>query len=943
MHTRTKVTPHETTATELLQVIQSLAAELRPDFMVQRITLDSRLDREVGLDSLARVELITRLEKHFNIALPEQVFSTAQTPRDLLRAVVMASGRATPTMASQVSDLALGEVQTVPYQAYTLLDVLDWHIQNHPNRTHIQLYSDKNEGDAITYARLKEYALGIATGLQQLGITPGDSVAIMLPTSQNYFYSFFGVLLAGAVPVPIYPPTSATQIEDHLRRHKNILTNCRAAVIITVSEAKRFAQWLKAQTLSLQRIITPEELRTIPGRYEKSIITAKSVAFLQYTSGSTGHPKGVVLTHANLLANIRIMGETVKASSRDVFVSWLPLYHDMGLIGTWLGSFYYSGLFVVMSPLEFLTRPQRWLWAIHRYRGTLSAAPNFGYELCLNRIDDQDIEGLDLGSWRIAFNGAESVSPASAQAFCDRFSRFGFRPEAMLPVYGLAEGTLGLAFPPINRGVLIDYVQRETFLRSGKAMPASIDDRNALRFVACGPPIPGHEIRIIDERGHELPEQQEGRLQFRGPSCTSGYLNNPEETRRLFDGDWLESGDLAYMKQGEVYITGRIKDIIIRAGRNLYPHELEEAVGDIAGIRKGRVAVFGAKDIKTGSEKLIIVAETREQDPNILAQLRTTINNIANDLTGSPPDDVVLAPPNSILKTSSGKIRRAASRELYEKGFIGTRHRAIWRQIWRLVMATLAPALRRSRRIVARGSYGIYASAMFWAVAPLVWLSVIASPVAAWRWRIMQIGARTLAWVTLTPVSMRGRENLPPQNQSCVFVANHASYLDGAVLVLALRRSFSFFAKAELAGQFVPGVFLRHIGAQFVERFNIDKGVADTQHATELARSGPQLVFFPEGTFTRVSGLRPFHMGAFLAAAQADVPIVPIAIRGTRSILRSDFRVPYHGRITVTFGDPIDPQVLKKQTNGSAWETALYLRDAAREHILRHCGEPDLE
>jgi 1-acyl-sn-glycerol-3-phosphate acyltransferase len=161
--------------------------------------------------------------------------------------------------------------------------------------------------------------------------------------------------------------------------------------------------------------------------------------------------------------------------------------------------------------------------------------------------------------------------------------------------------------------------------------------------------------------------------------------------------------------------------------------------------------------------------------------------------------------------------------------------------------------------------------------------------------------------------------------------------------VLTLRHSFSFFAKAELAGQFVPGVFLRHIGAQFVERFDIEKGVADTQRATELARSGPQLVFFPEGTFTRVPGLRPFHMGAFVAAAQADVPIVPIAIRGTRSILRSDFRFPYHGRIIITIGDPINPKVLKKQTSGNAWETALYLRDAAREHILRHCGEPDLE
>jgi len=237
-----------------------------------------------------------------------------------------------------------------------------------------------------------------------------------------------------------------------------------------VAEAKPVARLLKAQVNRLRSIVTPQELArdAVAGRQD---IGARDVAFLQYTSGSTGQPKGVILTHADLLANIRAMGEAVRADSTDVFVSWLPLYHDMGLIGAWLGSLYFACPLVLMSPLAFLARPNRWLWTIHHHRGTLSAAPNFAYELCLSKVDDSDIDGLDLASWRRAFNGAEPVSPQTVRRFSDRFARYGFRPDAMAPVYGLAEAAVGLAFPPYGRGPVIDRIQREPFVSSGRAVP----------------------------------------------------------------------------------------------------------------------------------------------------------------------------------------------------------------------------------------------------------------------------------------------------------------------------------------------------------------------------------------------------------------------------------------------------------------------------------------
>ncbi len=766
----------------------------------------------------------------------------------------------------------------------------------------------------------------------------------MLPSGPDYFFSFFGVLMAGGIPVPIYPPARPAQLEDHMRRHVRILDNCLATTLITIAEAKRVAQLLKSRVPNLRHIVSVSELTTADLAPTLPSLNGNDIAFLQYTSGSTGNPKGVVLTHANLLANIRAMGQVVKAGPKDVFVSWLPLYHDMGLIGAWLGSLYYAALFVVMSPLSFLARPERWLWAIHRHRGTLSAAPNFGYEYCLRRLKDEDLEGLDLSSWRAAFNGAEAVSPDSVRLFSERFAAYGFRNQAMMPVYGLAESSVGLAFPPLDRGPLVDRIDRNSFSRSGQATPAAADDQHALRFASCGPPLPGHQVRVVDPAGHELPERQEGHLQFRGPSSTAGYYRDADKTQSLFQGDWLESGDLAYMANGEVYITGRIKDIIIRAGRNIYPHELEEAVGLVPGIRTGRVAVFGSQDAATGTERLIVLAESHSKNADELDRLRTGINSLATDLVGAPPDEVVLAPPGTVLKTSSGKIRRAASRELFETGKIGRGKRSVSWQVARLALASIAPQLRRAVRYSKAAAYAAYCWFVWASLAPIVWFSVTLLPTFPMRWAIMRKCCQLLAKATATPIKLHGLEHLPTDGRPYVLVSNHSSYLDGYVLVAMLRGHFRFIAKAELARSFLIRVPLQNIHTEFVERFDTSKSVRDTQHLSEVLKSGHALVFFAEGTFTRTPGLMPFHLGAFSIAAQAGAPIIPVAIRGTRSILRSESWFPQRGSISVDIGPAIEPTEFANEAEAEAdtWRVAIDMRNRSREFILRHCGEPDL-
>ncbi len=675
---------HEPPETRLLQVVDAVANELRPGRAPRPATLESRLDQDLGFDSLGRVELISRIDDAFDVSLPERVAIEAETPADLLAAIRTAPARAPSGTARRARPTDQrpppGSGMTVPADALTWPEVLDFHAAERPEAVAIRFHADDGEEPVLTFADLVRGAEAVAGGLRALGVEPGAAVSLMLPSGPDYFRCFAGIWLAGAVPVPIYPPFRPSHIEEHVRRQTGILANCETACLITTDELARVAGLLREQVPSLNAIVTPGALQG--ERPPRPAATCERTALLQYTSGSTAAPKGVVLSHANLLANVRAIGTGVDVQPNDVTISWLPLYHDMGLIGAWLGSLYHGVPLVLMSPLAFIGRPVRWLEAIHRHRGTITAAPNFAFDLCTRRIRDEDLEGLDLSSLRAVYNGAEPVSPETMQRFIDRFRPHGFRPEAMMPVYGLAENSVALTFPPLGRGPLIDTIDRRNLAVSGDAKPVSPDTEGARRLVACGRPLPLHEVRIVDEADRELADRHEGHIQFRGPSATSGYLRNPEANARLLHGDWLDSGDLGYIAQGDLYITGRVKDIIIKAGRNIYPEELEAAVGAIDGIRAGCVAVFGMRGgaaDDSGGEQLVVMAESRKTDATDRERLARSIEALAVDLTGMPADQVVLAPPNTVLKTSSGKIRRDACRQLLERGAVGKQRRPVWR------------------------------------------------------------------------------------------------------------------------------------------------------------------------------------------------------------------------------------------------------------------------
>jgi 1-acyl-sn-glycerol-3-phosphate acyltransferase len=922
-------------AAQLLSIIDALVTEVRSGGRV-KAALDSALDKDLGLDSLARVELLTRIEQAFGVRLGDEVLGAAETPRDLLMAVDAAA----PAVAEVSGDRTTWRApepleEGNPDSAATLVEVLQWHARRHPERPHVLFQCSATETDTLSYGQLLAKARQVAAGLRGIGVGPGQCVALMLPTGLEFFHSFYGILLAGAIPVPIYPPTRPGQIEDHLRRQAGILQNCEAAALITFDAARMVARILSGLVPTLREVTTPQELRdagsaAAPGADHCG--RGSEIAFIQYTSGSTGNPKGVTLDHGNLLANIRAWGQAVGLTPADVVVSWLPLYHDMGLIGAWLGSLYHACPLVLMSPLDFLARPERWLWAIHRHRGTVTAAPNFAFELCLRHLDPARLQGLDLSSWRYAANGAEPVGAETLARFTAAFRPYGFRGEALAPVYGLAECSVGLAVSPPERGPLIDRVQREA-LAAGEALPAADDDSHALPLVACGRPLPGHEVRIVDESGSELPPRRVGRLEFRGPSATRGYYRNAEATARLIRDGWLDSGDLAYLADGDIVITGRIKDMIIRGGRNLYPYELEEAVGTIPGVRRGCVAVFGVGVAGQGTEKLVVVAESRETDGTARQELIRRINGLTVDLLGTPPDDVVLAPPHAVLKTSSGKIRRAATRDIYCGPGFGAGGRAPWLQVLRLGVAGSWQGLRSGLRRGGELFYGAYAWCIYGLLALATVPGILLLPGLALRWRFVAALARTCVRLCGIRLRVDGLEHLPAG--PAIFVANHASYVDAIVLAAALPIPASFVAKQELAAHPFAGPLLRRLGTVFVERFDARQGVDDVRRLAAGIDARP-LFFFAEGTFTRQPGLHPFRLGAFQIAVQNGLAVTPVALAGTREILRDGSWLPRRGAVRVTLCAPI-------AVVGEGWQAALQLRAATRAAILADCGEPDLE
>ncbi len=962
--------------TRVLTIIRLLLVELGAQHALRHLSLNSELDRELGLGSLERLELLERLGNEFSTRLPDEAYKDARTPADLAALLVKTAVRAEGMISSSLdlkkqatqpvptgqseslsSDLKSIHRQFDPAQVHTLGEVLVGYAAADPHRVHVQLYLEDDSIRPVTYGQLLSGAKTVAGKLMDRGLKSGQTVAIMLPTGSDFFFSFFGTLLAGCIPVPIYPPFRVDRLEEYAGRQSRSLINARVRLLITFRRAEKLARMLQPTVPTLSAVVNVDEfgldggekLPLPPGSLEVDgwpPSRAEDIALIQYTSGSTGDPKGVVLTQGNVMANIRAIGAGLEIQSTDKAVSWLPLYHDMGLIGSWLAALYFGVPIAILSPLAFLSRPERWLWAIHHHRATISAAPNFAYELCTRRIDESVIEGLDLSCWRVALNGAEPVSPETLGRFTERFKHFGFSANAFLPVYGLAESSVALTFPAPGSTPRVDRIERNRFQHEGIAQSCEPADPSSLRFVSVGRPLPGHEIRIVDEDGRQLDERIQGQIQFRGPSTMQGYFMNREATQAVFQGDWVKTGDLGYTADGELYVTGRSKDLIIKGGRNLYPQEIEELAAAVPGVRRGCVAAIGTKDEVLGTERLVIVAETREQDALRKDDLASAIVTKIDTELGVPPDLVVLVPPQTVPKTSSGKIRRDTCKLMFLNGQLTNKSYPVW---WQLVRMTIQNWTRQAGlgfRRLANVIFGIYAYLILIAFLALCWVMLVpirTYPKSRLPRKVLRWTCRIALRLTGLFPKVTGAEHLATvirqsqeEHSTFLVVSNHASYVDPLIVASVCPAEIGYVAKLEAASWPMIGRIIRKCGFVLIDRNEASRAASDGEQIALQLKEGSPIHVFPEGTFTPESGLRPFQMGAFKSAVETGLPILPLSIKGTRAVFRDGTLFPRPGSVEAIFGPLFWPQ-------GKGWPEMVRLREGVRKDILKYCGERSIE
>ncbi|MCC6621523.1 MAG: fatty acyl-AMP ligase [Deltaproteobacteria bacterium] len=566
----------------------------------------------------------------------------------------------------------------------------------------------------FTFAELREEVMRRGRWLLSLGLKKGDHVAFIIPGPMDFVLTFLGAACVGVIPVPLYPPMGFGKLDAYIRDTARTLTIARVKMLVTQKKVEPVLWSLVGKVPTMKELVCVERFAApLPANApEPEAVRPDDVCFLQFTSGSTAAPKGVVVTHRSLGANswcIQQHGLEVDVAT-DVAISWLPLYHDMGLIGFVISPLTVGLETVFIPTMSFIKRPSIWMETMSKHKGTITFAPNFAFGLAVKRTPPEKVKELSLGHVRLLGAGAEPNNPSTLQAFMQHFAPAGLKPEAMEPVYGMAEATLAMTFSHLDQPFRTETIDGEIYADKGQAVVVPIEQRagrSLLEFGSCGYVFPGHTIRVIDEHGQTLPDRHVGEIVFGGPSVAAGYFDNPEATHKSFRPDGLRTGDLGYIVDGELFVTGRKKDLIILNGRNYDPQSIEWVVADVPGVRMGNVIAFSRPGDAT--EELVVVAETKEkQDLDaVAADIRHKIReNFQMNVA-----DVVLLGPGALPKTTSGKLQRSKARAQYIEGTLGVegvRTMGERGQTLTLAKHVARSAMTRLRHSVVKRASGIF-------------------------------------------------------------------------------------------------------------------------------------------------------------------------------------------------------------------------------------------
>jgi fatty-acyl-CoA synthase len=535
-------------------------------------------------------------------------------------------------------------------------------IESATNRGRALTFVVGGDVDRVPWGQLHEDARGMAGALQSRGIGPGDHVALLGPTTRPLVTAIQAVWLAGATVVVLPLPMRLGSLEEFVAQTRARVRGADTKLVLADDDLAAFLDPAPEDpsVVLLSDLLGGSGQARAPD-FDAPPVDPDSLAILQFTSGSTADPKGVMLPHRIVLANLDGLAAAAQMDpDDDVLVSWLPLYHDMGLIGLLTLPMITGAELVLGATQDFMAAPARWMQWMSDFRGTATAGPNFSYALAARAL--KRLEGLDLSRWRIALNGAEPVDPAAVEAFCAAGEPHGLRPGAAFPAFGMAEVAIACTFPEPMRGLVVDTVDRRVLETDRYAAPVDPGTPGSRALALLGRPIPGLEIRVCDPTtGDALAQREVGELEIRGTSVTPGYYEHPEATAATFHDDWLRTGDLAYLLDGELVVCGRLKDVIIVGGRNVFPEDVERAVAAVDGVRAGNVIAFGVEG-RRGRESVVVVAETKSDDA---ASVREAVADRVRQAVGLPAGDVVLVTPGSLPKTSSGKLQRSLCKLRY--------------------------------------------------------------------------------------------------------------------------------------------------------------------------------------------------------------------------------------------------------------------------------------
>jgi len=558
----------------------------------------------------------------------------------------------------------------------TLIGLLEERMKENPEKEFLHIWDRKDCRSKYSYRDIYQGALKFAVYFRDKGLRPGDSVMILLLSRVEFFFAFYGVMMAGGLPIPVHPPIFILEWDEYKEKFLHIFNTSQPKFILCYSDVYRSIQEkILKETVKEERILMLEKIElsaNIDG-YQPTILEPWDCAYVQYTSGSTGLPKGAMLTHFALINNMKAIGEKLELSSEDVAVSWLPLYHDMGLIGNFLTALYWNCTVCLIPTEFFVMQPANFFRIIQEYKATSINSPNFGYVICNKYVNHKKIAGVDLSTLRLSLIGADHIEFNDMQEFNEKFSDYGLNREIFLPVYGLAEACLGVTFSELNSSVNMDYVNWSTLNQEKQAVLTTEQKRETLRVVAVGKPISGQRVIICDDEGNELPDEMLGEICIKSNMLMSGYQNLPLVTNEVFRDGWLRTEDLGYKRDGVYYFFERKKDLINRKGKLFRPKDFEHFCWGIQDIKRGRSVVFGLeKTVGSEDQDIYLLIETGLFYSEKYTEIIESLNVIYLEELGEIPDYVYVVPRGSIPQTSSGKLQRYKCRNKIKDGSIET-------------------------------------------------------------------------------------------------------------------------------------------------------------------------------------------------------------------------------------------------------------------------------